>query len=538
MKQKMFLFSVFVIMLTSVLSAQIYNLESTEHLITDTYIEHNDEQLSVIDQMIAFGKQYLGKPYRYRLQNGHILDCSGFVYHIFSFIGIQLAYSSAAIAHLVEKIPLEQVQKGDLLFFKGRDINNQRIGHVSIVTDLTDQGIEMMHSCRRGVITEIYNNNRYYTDRFLFAGRLPQLAEMLKTSTHDTHEIETIASLPENYELAYVSEPSPEQTSEEFTLTIIAVGDIMLGTNFPNNSSLPPNDGKELLEHAKIVTKTGDIVFGNLEGCFLTGDGPVKKCANPDKCYAFKMPDHYVNLLLEANFNLLSIANNHIGDFGDVGRRNTVRVLKDAGIHFAGLVDYPYTTFEVKGVKVGFAAFAPNTGTVNLNEYNTVRQIISHLDTTCQIVIVSFHGGAEGPSHLNITRKTEYFLGENRGNPYEFARVAIDAGADVVLGHGPHVPRAIDLYKGKFIAYSLGNFATYGRFSIAGPNGLAPAIEIVVDKEGNFIRGKIHSFRQFEKGKPTLDQTHAAARKIAELTRNNIPEAPLDIDDEGNITLK
>jgi hypothetical protein len=96
----------------------------------------------------------------------------------------------------------------------------------------------------------------------------------------------------------------------------------------------------------------------------------------------------------------------------------------------------------------------------------------------------------------HITCKTEIFLGENRGNPYEFARMAIDAGADVVLGHGPHVIRAIDVYKGRFIAYSLGNFATYGRFNLSGSNGIAPIIEIDVDNNGKFLRGKIHAYKQ------------------------------------------
>ena len=96
----------------------------------------------------------------------------------------------------------------------------------------------------------------------------------------------------------------------------------------------------------------------------------------------------------------------------------------------------------------------------------------------------------------HITCKTEIFLGENRGNPYEFARMAIDAGADVVLGHGPHVTRAIDVYKGRFIAYSLGNFATYGRFNLSASNGIAPIIEIDVDNNGKFLRGKIHAYKQ------------------------------------------
>ncbi len=322
------------------------------------------------------------------------------------------------------------------------------------------------------------------------------------------------------------------------TLTIIAVGDIMLGSSYPNPSYLPPNDGADLLEQVKPLTQKADIVFGNLEGCLLTGEGPAKKCSDPKICFAFKMPEHYVKHLKDAHFNLLSTANNHVGDFGEVGRRNTAQVLQKAGIHFAGLQEYPYTTFTVKNIKVGFVAVAPNPGTVNMNDYPKLRQIIKHLDTTCDVVIFSFHGGAEGPAYQHITRKTEYFLGENRGNPYELARMAIDAGADVVLGHGPHVPRAVDLYKGKFIAYSLGNFATYGQFNISGPNGLAPAVEVVVDERGNFIRGKVHSFKQIGRGKPVVDPSHGAARLIAALTQQDIPESPLRVDEEGNISIK
>ena len=94
------------------------------------------------------------------------------------------------------------------------------------------------------------------------------------------------------------------------------------------------------------------------------------------------------------------------------------------------------------------------------------KKTIAYLDSLVDIVIVSFHGGAEGSEYTNITKKTEIFLGENRGNPYEFSRVAIDAGADVIFGHGPHVTRSMDIYKNRFIAYSLGNFATYARMSL------------------------------------------------------------------------
>ena len=120
-----------------------------------------------------------------------------------------------------------------------------------------------------------------------------------------------------------------EKTSVADTLQevkIIGVGDMMLGTNFPNSSYLPPNDGRDILAGVKGILQTGDITFGNLEGVLLTGDGPVKKCSDPSVCYAFKTPDHYIDYLLDAGFNLLSVANNHVNDFGAVGVSNTLNV--------------------------------------------------------------------------------------------------------------------------------------------------------------------------------------------------------------------
>jgi poly-gamma-glutamate capsule biosynthesis protein CapA/YwtB (metallophosphatase superfamily) len=300
---------------------------------------------------------------------------------------------------------------------------------------------------------------------------------------------------------------------------------------------LPANDGKDLLQPVKDILMKGDVTFGNLEGVLLTGKGNVKNCSNPDVCYAFKMPDHYIDNLVEVGFNLLSIANNHIRDFGSMGTANTLRILNEAGIAHAGLEECPYTTFKKDDVKYGFAAFAPNTGTIKINDYTNARRIISHLDSISDIVIISFHGGAEGSAMKHITRKTEIFLGENRGNPYEFARMAIDAGADVVLGHGPHVTRAIDVYKGRFIAYSLGNFATYGRFNLSGPNGIAPIIELTLSCDGTFISGKIYSTKQLGEGGPLIDKENRALKEIQELMRTDIPESILNIESDGYIII-
>lgn len=328
------------------------------------------------------------------------------------------------------------------------------------------------------------------------------------------------------------------QVYSKDTISIIGVGDMMLGTNYPAESYLPPEDGKNILTPVKQIIENADISFGNLEGAILSGTGTVKTCTNPAVCYAFKMPNHYVNYFKEAGFDVLSIANNHVSDFGETGKENTVKMLDGVGIKYAGLLKYPYTTFKKNGIKYGFCAFAPNNGTVDINDSENAAKIVKQLNSICDIVIVSFHGGAEGSSKSHLTRSDELFLGENRGNPYQFARTVIDAGADIVFGHGPHVTRAIDIYKGKFIAYSMGNFATYGRFNLKGICGIAPIIKLFVNKKGEFLSGTIYSTKQVGEGGPVIDEDKTVIKEIINLTKFDVPESQIMLDENGVITKK
>jgi hypothetical protein len=330
-----------------------------------------------------------------------------------------------------------------------------------------------------------------------------------------------------------------QSTENDSLISIIGVGDIMLGTNFPNRSYLPPNnDCWPLLEPATEILKSAHITFGNLEGCFLNEGEVAKRCKDSTRCFAFRMPENYINCLINSGFDVVSLANNHSGDFGDKGRKITMQLLDSAGIHYGGLLTNTTSVFERNGQKIGFCAFSPNTGTCSINDVITAKEIVSELKKTCNVVIVSFHGGAEGASHVHITREREYFYGEDRGNVYEFARHVIDAGADVVFGHGPHVTRAIDVYKGRFIAYSLGNFCTYGRFNLKGPNGFAPIVKLFIEKNGKFVEGQIYPIIQTGNGGVQLDPDNQAIREIQRLTTIDIPEAPITITPDGKIYLK
>jgi poly-gamma-glutamate capsule biosynthesis protein CapA/YwtB (metallophosphatase superfamily) len=380
--------------------------------------------------------------------------------------------------------------------------------------------ISLIYSCKTARIAQKYTSSQDSTD-IIEVDSLPVTVipevEPIEEEEDKEAEIDTVSLI----------EP-------EDTISIIGVGDIMMGTNFPKPSYLPPH-GLNLLEHVQSILVTADVTFGNLEGVILDEGGDPKECRNPDACYLFRSPEYMAGHLVEAGFDVLSIANNHTGDFGLPGRANTARVLDSLGIHFAGTTDRTYATFQIEDVNYGFAAFAPNKGTVSIHDIDGATELVQKLDSISDIVIVSFHGGAEGKDHQHLSREEETYYGENRGNVYEFSHSLVDAGADVIFGHGPHVTRAIEVYNDRFIAYSLGNFCTYARFNLRGPNGIAPIVKLMVKKNGEFISGKIYPVKQRGLGIPVIDDDRAAIFKIQELTHIDIPESKIVIDDNGII---
>lgn len=321
------------------------------------------------------------------------------------------------------------------------------------------------------------------------------------------------------------------------TLCIAAVGDMMLGTSFPDSTSLPPDSAVNSFAQVKPHLLDAEFAFGNLEGTLLDKGNPgINKRAFTNRQYFFKSPTAYVNIYKDAGFKLLSLANNHSGDFADSGRMSTMKTLDSARINFAGLLQRPSVQFQVNGVKYGFCAFAPNAGTMSIFNLKGAAKIISELKQQCDVVIVSFHGGGEGIGFEHICFDNEDYNGEKRGNVYAFAHNAIDAGADLVLGNGPHVSRAIELYNQRLIAYSLGNFFTYKSVSIAGVCGIAPLLKVNVNRKGEFLNARIISVQQSRITGLSVDTLHRAAKRIKFLTQTDFPQSGLQITDDGVIT--
>ena len=334
---------------------------------------------------------------------------------------------------------------------------------------------------------------------------------------------------------AQKQEPPPTARKEkEEPLTIVAVGDVMLGSTWPDASGLPDDDGAKLLEQVTPIISGADLAFGNLEGPMIDGGKSAKCPPDTTRCYSFRVPTRYGKYLKEAGFDVMSLANNHAMDFGFEGRQSSQRVLDSLGIAHSGAVG-DVAHLSIKGKRIDLIAFSNYNTSHNLNDIESAVKLVSRSAATADLVIVSFHGGAEGAKYQHVPVGVEMFLGENRGDLRKFAHDVIDAGADLVLGHGPHVVRGMEVYKGRLIAYSLGNFATYGTFNLTGPLGLSLILEVNLDTDGTFIGGIVYPVKQEKPGGPFLDSEFGIIPIVRDLSKEDFGNRAVVFEDEGLI---
>jgi poly-gamma-glutamate capsule biosynthesis protein CapA/YwtB (metallophosphatase superfamily) len=313
-------------------------------------------------------------------------------------------------------------------------------------------------------------------------------------------------------------------------ITVTAVGDIMMGTDYPS-PKLPKRDGKLLFEASKEILRKADIVFGNLEGPLYAKGSPAKKVKDGES-YVFRTPPRYVKNLTDAGFNVVSLANNHAGDFGYPGMVSTKKVLGAEGIKYSSKSG-EVAEFEIKGVKIGLVALSFGLPPRSIVYPEKALEEIEELSEKYDLLILSIHGGKEGGTALETKNEFEYFLKEPRGNLIQFAHEAVERGADLILGHGPHVPRAMEIYQDRLIAYSLGNFCTYEGMSLGKEKGYAPLFWVELGKNGEFLRGKIYSFIQVPPGGPKMDEQERAYTLIKKLSQEDFPETSPFFSESG-----
>jgi hypothetical protein len=328
-----------------------------------------------------------------------------------------------------------------------------------------------------------------------------------------------------------------EKKENNKPISFVGVGDIMLGTTWPEGMQLPANDGADLLTEVTPILSKPDIAFGNLEGPMLEGGKSTKCGTRSANCFAFRVPTRYGKHLKSAGFDVMSLANNHAFDFGSYGMESTQKTLDELGIAHSGPAG-DIANLTVNGKKVSLIAFATNPVSYNLNDIETAKRAVSEAKTKAKadIVIVSFHGGAEGEDHQNVPKGREFFLGEDRGDLRKFTHAVVDAGADLVIGHGPHVVRGMEVYKEHLIAYSLGNFATYGAFNLTGAKGLSLMLEVNLDSNGKFLNGKIHPLKQEKPGGPKFDSEKKIIPVVKALSEQDFSSSAVKVSEDGTIS--
>lgn len=317
-------------------------------------------------------------------------------------------------------------------------------------------------------------------------------------------------------------------------ISIAAVGDMMIGTDYPKNH-LPDDDGQRFLADVAPVLRKADIAFGNLEGVLMDGGEPAKQCKNLNACYLFRSPPRYAAHYRDAGFDVLGLANNHARDFGEEGRDASKAALAAYGILASGR-ERTYSVVRHGDLSVVFINYAVTRNSNMLLDYDAAFDLIAILDQVYDIVVVTFHGGAEGTDATNIPFAEEEYYGEPRGDVVYFARGVVDAGADLVIGHGPHVVRGMERYRDRLIAYSLGNFATYYGISVAGIKGIAPILVATLDQDGRFVEGEIISTRQLRPAGPSIDPEGRALKMIRGLSSEDFGNPGLTFHPDGRVT--
>lgn len=309
-----------------------------------------------------------------------------------------------------------------------------------------------------------------------------------------------------------------------------AVGDIIPGTNFPDYRIPDPN---YLFNSVQMFMGEVDILFGNFESTLTTYPYSAKDISQ-GMTFAFRTPPEFAAVLREAGFDVLSVANNHSFDFGIAGFDDTIAHIEQAGMQAVGRKNQ-IVTVEANGYVVAFIGFSYWDDHNNMNDLTASAELVRAAQAQADMVVISVHAGAEGTDALRVQNQTEYFFSENRGNMVQFSRTMIDAGADLILGHGPHVPRAIELYQNKLIAYSLGNFLGYRTLSTVGPLGQSLILQVELNPEGDFLRGRVIPVALDPNGVPYIDNFFESVTLVRQLTAQDFPNTPLQIDQMGYI---
>jgi len=299
------------------------------------------------------------------------------------------------------------------------------------------------------------------------------------------------------------------------------------------DAGLPPDPGR-LFGAVTPYVRAPDVMIGNLEGTLTDVAGSSKCGPGSTDCVAFRAPPSYGRLFAQAGYDVLSLANNHAHDHGDAGLAQTREVVRANGMLTTGAPD-EIAVRTVRGVRVAVVGFAPYGWAAPLNDPAAVRSLVRRAAAGADVVVVVFHGGAEGSDALHVPAGRETGFGEDRGDLRAFARTAVAAGADAVLGAGPHVVRGAEVVAGRPVAYSVGNLVGYRVLSTTGVLGTTAIVQLSFRADGSWVGGLLRPTRHVQPGYPEPDPGRAAIALVRRLSTEDFGRTAMRVGADGTL---
>jgi poly-gamma-glutamate capsule biosynthesis protein CapA/YwtB (metallophosphatase superfamily) len=327
-------------------------------------------------------------------------------------------------------------------------------------------------------------------------------------------------------------------------ITIAAVGDVIMGSA---PDKLPPRDGRGFFDRVAEALRA-DLTMGNLETPLsdpteftkcqppaTTTPGATTAPPQPSGCFAFRLPPSYAGVLRQGGFHVLSLANNHTNDAGPAGLRNTRAALRASSMTPTGGAG-EIATHQANGITVAVLGFGPYSWMQSVHDLKAATALVRKASAQADLVVVNMHVGGEGADRQHVKPGTETFLGENRGDPIAFAHAAIDAGADLVVGHSPHVLRGMEFYKGRLVAYSMGNFAGYRVLNASFPLGIGAVLRVTLGKDGTWAGGTLVGTAMVDGGIPAVDGQRRALTLVRDLSNADLPRSAVKVAADGTLS--
>ena len=326
---------------------------------------------------------------------------------------------------------------------------------------------------------------------------------------------------------AHLRPPASRAATRVASVLLSATGDLTIGLQ----GVQPPGGAASLLGDVAPSLRA-DIALGNLE-TVLGGRGSGKCGAGSSNCFSFTGVTADAVALRRAGFTIMNVANNHANDFGPEGQRATAAALAGAGLRWTGKPGQ-ITVVRKRGVSVALIGFAPYPWAQNLMDISGAQAIVRLAASRADVVVVTMHAGAEGTSATRVRPGPERYLGEPRGDVMRFTHAVVDAGADLVVGHGPHVVRGLEWYKRRLIAYSLGNFSGYRTLNTEGERGVAAILRVRLTADGGIAEAALVPI-DLSDGEPTPDPSGQALTLLRARSTRDFGRRAATIGADGSI---